>query len=375
MASPDLAAYIDLTVFDRDPMAIFQRALSDAQAKLPGWVPRAGNTEVVVLEALSQVVAELVFAVNRLPTALVEAQLGLLGVTRDEGTPPKATALFTFVDAGGYVVPAGVRLNLNTASGSMPFTTDIAVVAPPGQVTVTAAITGSVNSDAANGVALGAPLELLDSLYMVNQVTLATAVAGGQPVESDLDWLTRGVNVLSGLTSTYVLPRHFTLAALALPGDHVYRAYTLDEWDPTFGAGTAAIGHITVAVLGPGGTLLTILQKADVQANLAAGAQAGLAVHVIDPTITTINVTATVHTNSDPIVIGPACVAAVQSFLSTDTWQWGSEVRVNNLIAILSQTSGVTYVSSVASPTGDVALPGAAPLARLGVATIHVVNP
>jgi hypothetical protein len=371
--SPDLAAYIDLTVFDRDPTAIAARAIADAQAKLPSWIPRAGNTEVVLIETLSQVVAELVFAVNRLPTALLEAELALLGATRDPGNPPTATATFTFVDATGYTIPAGIRLNLTTPSGSMPFTTDHAVIAPPGATTLTVGITGGVNTDAANGTVTGTPVELLDSLFMVNQVVLGSSVAGGRSIESDTDWLTRGVNILSGLTSTYVLARHFTLAALAMTDDNVYRAFTLDEWDA--GSGGTAVGHVTVAVLAPGGAFLTATQKADVQARLAAGAQAGLAIHVIDPTVTPVAVTATVHTNSDPATVRAACVVALEQFLSTDTWQWGSEVRVNSLIAVLSQTPGVTYVSSIATPGSDIALPGAAPLAKLGAVAITAVNP
>lgn len=375
--SPDLAAYIDLTVFDRDPTAIMARALADAQAKLPGWNPLAGNTEVVILEAVSQVVAELVFAVNRLPTALVEAELGLFNVTRDPGSPPVATVTFTFIDSTGYTVPAGARINLATPSGAVAFTTDVAVVAAPGTTTATAPVTGSVNTDAANGIVAGTAVDLLDSLYMVNQAALASTVAGGRVIESDLGWLTRGVNALSALTSTYVLPRHFTAAALAMTGDNVFRAFTIDQWDPTAagGAGAAAVGHVTVAVLGPAGTLLTSGQKADVLANLTAGAQGGLAIHVIDPTVTTVAVTATVHTNGVPATVQAACIAALQSFLSTDTWQWGNEVRFNNLISILSQVTGVTYVSSVALPTTDTSLPGVAPLAKLGAVTVTAVNP
>jgi hypothetical protein len=230
-----------------------------------------------------------------------------------------------------------------------------------------------------NGVAAGQPLTLFDNVYFVNSIVTATAIANGRDRETDLAWLTRAVNRLSGLTSTFVLPSHFTLAALGMTADNVYRAFTIDNWDATLsgGAGGVSQGHVTVAVLGLGNVALTGGQKADVLAQLTAGALAGLAVHVIDPTITTVPVTVTVQQKSGFTVaqVQANVTAALAGFLNTDTWQWGSTVRRNDLIALSTPLTGVAFVSTLSVPAADVALTGAAPLPTLGAVTVNVTGP
>src|SRR5687768_10446156 len=110
--TPDLSDYVDLTLYDRDAAALVERALLDATLKLPGWVPREANTEVVLIEALALELVELVYAVNRLPSAVTMALLGLFDVTRDDGTAPTVDIEVTAVDAAGYTVPAGTLFRL-----------------------------------------------------------------------------------------------------------------------------------------------------------------------------------------------------------------------------------------------------------------------
>lgn len=47
-SSPDVSSYVDLTIYDEDPVVILNDILSSARGLLPGWQPEAGQIEVVL---------------------------------------------------------------------------------------------------------------------------------------------------------------------------------------------------------------------------------------------------------------------------------------------------------------------------------------
>lgn len=374
MPSPDVRQYVDLTLFDRDEQDIFSNALADAQYKLADWIPREGNTEVVLLEALALEVAELVFAVNRVPGAVTEVLLRLFGLERDTGAPATATVIFTLADTLGHEVPAGTRLRLDMGAGNLvDFTTDVGVAVPPGQLTGSVLITAVDNGTLAHGATVGVALEILDAISFVETVALTSVPANGRDEETGDAFLTRGVGALSRLVTTLVLPTHFTSYALTKP--YVYRATTLDNYDPgQAGAVGTHPGHVTVAVAGPAGGIVATADKNALLAEMEAAALANLAVHIADPTVTNVNVTATVKGLSGytAATVQANVTAVLDEYLNPDTWPWSATVRYNELIARIDRAEGVDYVVSVAAPAADVALTGVAPLANLGTATITV---
>jgi uncharacterized phage protein gp47/JayE len=366
--SPDVTDLIDLTLYDQTADDLVARALTDAAAKVPEWTPAAGNLEVILLEAISTVISELTYSVNRVPGAVLDSLLQLYGIFRSEGTYATATVTFTTASPGGITVPYGTVVQLAlTGDTPLDFATDSEAVNPSGTLTTT--VTALDLTSRANGTASGTPLELISSLPNVDTAALASPVLGGAAPESDSDWRQRAIVRLNRLVTTLVLPRHFTDEALESPG--VYRAFAIDNYD---GTATAA-GHVTVAVLAEGGGTLTTGAKAALQADLSSKAQVNLAVHVIDPTITTVPVTAAIHptSGSDPATVIAAVTAALTNYLNTDSWDWSGTVRTNELIAVISNVPGVDYVNSLTAPSGNVTLTGAANLAKLGTATITAV--
>jgi phage-related baseplate assembly protein len=83
-------------------------------------------------------------------------------------------------------------------------------------------------------------------------------------------------------------------------------------------------------------------------------------VNIIDPTITTVDVTATIKVldtyNTDDVIA--AVEAALQNYLTPATWSWASVLRYNELIALISNVPGVDYVADLSQPSADVTLPG-----------------
>lgn len=376
MASPDLRTYTDLVLYDRTPADLVERALLDAAVKLPGWTPREGNTEVVLIEALSLEVAELVYAVNRLPGAVVEVLVRLLGVTRSEGAPAAATATFELVDDTGYVIPAGTVVRVDGAEeGTGFFVTDADLVVAPGNTEGTVGITAEEAGTALNGTVAGTSLTIVDALFVANGAVLASPVAGGTDLEDVAAWLNRGVERLSRLTDALILPEHFTSAALEDP--RVGRATTVDNTDPLVGPAGANEGNVTVVIADGSGTALDAGIMSDIELDLEARSAAMLNVHVIGPTVTAVDVDVTVVrlTGADPADVEAAVEAAVDTYLDPAAWPWAGTVRRNELIALVDGVAGVDYVASLTAPAADVVLTGYGPLADAGAVAVAVNAP
>lgn len=379
MTSPDLRGYHDLLLFDRLPADLVERALEDAAVKMPDWVPRAGNTEVVLIEALALIVAEHVYALNRMPGAITEILIRLFGIERAQGVAPTATVTFALADTMGHTIPINtrVRLGLDETVDPVEFTTDVEAVAAAGSGSVNVPVTATRATGDANGTPAGTSLEMVSAIAYVDAVTLATSVTAGSDPEDEVSWRDRATETFSRLVSTLVLPQHFTSAALDSPA--VHRATTLDNYDPgQLGAPGDHPGHVTVAVAGSGGALLAAADKTTLEGDLEAKALANLDVHIIDPTITTVAVDVTVVRRAgytDQQVVD-AVTAALDAYLDPDTWDWAGTVWRNELIVIIDQAQGVDRVVTLTAPAADVALAGVAALADTDAASITVtVNP
>lgn len=370
----DLSDYINLTVYDRDPPELIARALVDAAQKLPGWVPREGNTEVVLIESMALQVAELVYAINRVPAAIVEALLRIYGVTRDPGAPPTTTVRFDFLDSLGHTIDAGTRVRYNPGDPDdvVVFAADTNATAAPGVSFVEVAATGTRNTTVANGTIAGTVLDVIDSVVAVDEATLADPIGAGRDPEDTATWLNRGVQRLARLNSALVLPLHFVARALEEPG--VVRAQALDRYNPAVGPVGSNNGHITVAVMGDAGVALSGGAKTALQDAMSLLASAHLVVHVIDATVNTVNVTATVariegYTASE---VQANVVAALKAYLDPNVWAWGATVWRNELISVMDRAAGVDRVVSVTTPATDLALTGVAPLAKWGTLAVTV---
>lgn len=370
--SPDVPPLIDLTLLDVTSQDLTDQGLADATSKLPGWVPREGNTEVVLLEAQALIGAELAYAVNRLPDALLAALFARYGLTADPGTAPAASFTFATSSAADVQIPAGTRVRVAYSAGDyLDFLTDVDLLIAGGTPSGTVTGTGDARTAVVNGTPAG-PAELVDAISAVDSVTLASEVTGGVDPEDTDAYLGRGVTLLHRLTSTLVLPEHFTEAALE--DTAVTRAVTLDMFDPA-AAGAAPgdnPGHVTVAVAGAGGTSLPAQTRTDLEADLEAKALAPLIIHVVDVDVTTVDVavTITLAPGADGPTVQAAVTDAVNAYLDPDAWPFASTVYRNELLALVDRVTGVGRVVSVDTPAADVALTGVAPLARAGAVTV-----
>lgn len=371
----DLTAYKDLRIFDVTDQQMVETAIAKTKLNLPGWIPREGNSEVLMAEAFALVTAEAIVAVNRLPGAAVEALLLIAGVSKDIGAAAIADVTFTLGDTLGHTIPGGTRLYLRLDDGAVvtflvePPGLDIA----PGSSTGTTSVIADTFTGRANGIAIGTTLLMADPVPFIEHVELATAVADGRDPETDNEWRDRGVRRLSRLSDALVLPRHFEAAALEQAA--VERAVAIDLFDPAVGPTPGSNpGHITVAVLGENGAALSGPAKAAIEADMEDAAIAILDVHVVDIVVVTIPFVTQVHRlpGFTDAAVQDAVEDAIRAYIDPLNWQWGAVIRLNEMIALIDRAAGVDYVITVTinGVAGNYTLTNPASLPKAGTVTV-----
>lgn len=367
--SPDAIPPVDLTLYDRTPEDLRTLGITYAATALPDWTPREGNTEVVLLDAFALVVSEYIYAVNRLLPGVLDNVFQLMGIARDPGAPATVQVTFHLADDDGHTIPAGTRVRLDVQSGGLVFALDEPAVAGIGETTVTAPATATTTGAAANGVDPGAPLPLIDPVFFVNSAETATTVINGREPEDQAAWELRASQRLIRLSDVLVLPAQFTAAALEHPPIH--RATTIGSYNGSGGPPYTHGGHVTVVVRGPSGNVSSE-DKGVLVADLEARVVAGVEIHVIDATLTDVDVDATIAVKPGyvPADIIAAVTTALDAYLDPGTWPWATTVRRNELISLIDQVAGVDYVDSLTVPATDVTLAGDGPLPTAGDITI-----
>jgi hypothetical protein len=395
-----MADYVELALVD-DPDALLEVGVDYMEGAIPGFVARPGNVETVLLEANSQIAAEVVQQAEQVPPlAFAWAGESLFGIPPYAAVPATSSAAVTFaVDTPAGMIPAQAMLSVPHPSGeSMIFTFDADVASPAGGGVVNVGVTALEAGENANG-AFGAA-ELIDVIDGVLGVVVASAAAGGVDAESSDAYLDRLSDALTLLAPRPILPNDFAVMARQVVG--IERSMALDLYQPgtddnltapeggpltvegtpvLAGAGVSPVARcVTTVVTGPDGLPPTQDAMHRAWALLDARREVNFLAYVIAPTYTTIDVQAVLHrypgyADAD---VQSAAQAMLEQWLSPstfgastlgDVWATDNVVRIYEAIDYLNRADGVHYVVSVklrvaggAWSSTDVALSGVAAL-------------
>lgn len=212
MPSPSIQRYVDMEVYDSDAQTIFADAINRMVINVPGWVPREGNIEVVLMETLAEMVAETIYAINRVPDAVFQTLMALFGMDYQGGRLPKGHFLIQLADSDPITIPAGTEIALKVEGANEPliFTVDTETTTPGGDDTVQVLCTGDIPTDAANGMndTMPNPASMVTPLTRVVSVTLDPAfdpaVYDGISPESDDEFFDRAAGTLSRTVKSMV---------------------------------------------------------------------------------------------------------------------------------------------------------------------------
>lgn len=361
-------SYLGLNIDDRDPQAIFDAALAKFTELAPTARLRNGSIETMLLEAWATASSDLIYALNRFPAVAVEGILALYGVPRSAGTPATGTVTLELDDTRTLTVEAGQRL-------SDPTTGLTLVVSSDTTGTSVSSLVIPVETDepgaAGNSITADTALDLIDSIPYVTAATVATGLSGGADPESDSAYINRASTVLARVTSSLVLPIHFT--AYLLQDTRVGRATTVDLYQPG-GVVGSELGHLTCYTYGRGAQLAAAVRE-ELRAAMQAISSAMLTVHVEEATVVTQNVELTVQAlpgyNTD--AVRDAVAAAISSWMTPDEWTWGRDILPNEIIDIAADVPGVDFVSTVTTPSSTVTIADDE-LAAAGTITVTVTS-
>lgn len=280
--------YIEIPI-STDPSIIQSKALAAISTELPGWIPREGHIEVLLLEQFAAMVAESAQVAAQVPLSIFSYFGSLVGITPLQGSNATAQTTWTMTSTAGWTVPANTIVGYAVlGNNTFLFQTTSAFTVPageiqtePGAVTITAMVTGQ----SYNGLAIG-DLDLVSpALSFVAEIQSTTISSGGEDVETNSAYLDRLSYELQLLSPRPILTSDF--AAISTSVDGVYRASAFDGLNPfgnvliqedsTFVGGVGSWTDVQNCTLSTttGGTLANVLRITAGSAGTDAKAQSG----------------------------------------------------------------------------------------------------
>lgn len=354
---------------ERYPSEIATASVEALQALLPNWIPRNASPELVYLEAVALAVAEVTNAANATIAAVEEDILAnFYQVPRRPGSAATGQITVTFDSSVTTTIPAGTGFLLSDYGVEVATTADVNVSASS---TAVLAVSTTEATTLVNGVGAGAGVDVLDVIPNILSVAITGAFSGGASAEDDVAYTARARQRLARVTSSLVVPDHYT--SFVLEDGRAVNALTISAWD---GVSTGTIGtdagDVTVVTYGRGGTLSSG-DKTDLAAAMQAITYVGATVHVVDAAVTTVNVTTTIapapgYSNAEAQA---AAEDAIRGFLNPETWTVGEDVIVGALQAAITDTPAVDYIVSMSAPSGTTTIAANA-VAKYGTLTVSV---
>ncbi len=348
MALRDLdSTYLGVSVDDRDPQALFDSMLALAESRLPQWEPRNGALETVIMEATAVGMSDLVYAANRVLGALVEGVINLYGITRDEGSPATGTVRLTLTGSPTTTIDEGTLFRIEDADSMLVATETVTVTGSTVDVAVATTDTGGY----LNAITAGTACDPVVAVPHLANCVLHTDLNGGADAEDDLAFLTRAATRFARVTSSLVVPEHFTAYALEQP--YVKRAVAVDQYDHDGGNDPGDDdGFLTVYVYGSGAAISTD-EKNELEAALQAQCASILTMTVEDATPVSVAVTAAVTAAAgyDTGELETAIEDALAAVWSWQTSGFGADVEPLDVQAVIESVPGVDSVTSLTLPS------------------------
>jgi uncharacterized phage protein gp47/JayE len=414
-----LTDYLDLPLVT-DPDALLETGVQYLEDALPGFQARPGNVETVLLEAASQIAAEVVEQAAQVdPVVFAYFGGSLVGLPIHEATSATGAAVITWAaDTPAVLLDAGSQLALPHPSGeAVLFETDADVLAPAGGGDTTVGITAAEPGSAANG-AFG-EAELVNVTDGVQAITVAVATSGGVDEEDADAYLDRLADAFTILSPRPILPGDHATLVRQLPG--VGRALAIDLMQPgtndtttTGQAGKASVVRdphegtppavtvtnqprcTTVAITATGGAAPSPALMQQAWALLDASREVNFLNYVLGPTYTVVTVQATLHAWPGYSRADVADEAAAQlatwlgeqwdtsSASAASDWAVENTVRLSEAIDHLNRANSVHWVEQAsvmlkagtgAFTASDLVLPGLVPMPSSGMHALTVKLP
>lgn len=225
--------YIDVSV-NADANTMVQTALNNIAASLPGWQPREGNLEVLLLEQFAVMSAETAQVAAQVPQAIFTYYGNLLGISQTSGTKLQVGVTWELTGSatGVVTIAAGTSASVVIQNVIYSFTVDndfsidTSVTTNAKSVPMTAATAGAFY----NVVSVGTYLTPTFSFSNISTVNVDSIITAGADEESTQAYLNRLKNTISVYTPRPIIANDF--ASLAVNASGVNRSSAINNFNP-----------------------------------------------------------------------------------------------------------------------------------------------
>jgi len=255
-----MSGYIDIPIVTEADVLV-QQSLASIAANVPGWVPREGNLEVLLLEQFASMAAEAANVASDVPKSIFQYFGSLIGITPNAGLQNQLYTTWTLVSnapTGGYQIAAGTVVGLFFSGASYQFQLVNSITIAAGTNALTNVLVEAVTPGTAYNIqnfssfnSVGAFLQLQTQNPNISSVvvtatpaTNSNLVAGTDPETTD-SFLSRLTAELQLLAPRPITPSDYALFAQNVSG--IYRAQAFDGFNSLTNLFSAANANFTTA--------------------------------------------------------------------------------------------------------------------------------
>lgn len=325
--------YIDLSVApDRDTM--IQNAFANIATAMPGWKPREGNLEVLLVEQFAEMASEAATVAASVPLSIFEYYGSLVGINQNTGTKMVISTTWGLAApaATDTLFPAGTIANIQYGNIYYQFASDsdltITAGATAGTVTMTAVSAGVSYNSIIAGLFLQ-PLYYVANLSTIHIDSIVTAATDAESTETYVDRL---ANALTLYTPRPVVSNDF--AGLASQVEGVGRAIAFDNT-------VAAVNQLPATVANP---LTATAGWSSVNGATVAAGATGISVTPVSASLYSFNSPASPNVAAGssflPFVTVPTTAGA------TYTASGSNSIAVTNTGTVFPNSAGSGYIQN-----------------------------
>jgi hypothetical protein len=239
-----MSGYIDIPIVT-DADVLVQQSLASIAANIPGWVPREGNLEVLLLEQFAAMAAEAANVASDVPKSIFQYFGSFVGITPNTGLQNQLYTTWTLVGnapTGGYQIAAGTVVGLFFLGASYQFQLVNNITIAAGTNSLTNVLVEAVTSGTAYNIQnfssfnpIGTFFQLQTQNPNISSIvvtatpsTNSNLVAGIDPETTD-SFLSRLAAELQLLAPRPITPSDYALFAQNVSG--IYRAQAFDGFN------------------------------------------------------------------------------------------------------------------------------------------------
>ena len=264
-------SYINIPIVT-DTDVLIQQALFSIAQNVPGWVPREGNLEVLLVEQFAAMAAEAANVASDVPASIFQYFGSLIGITPNAGASAQIQTTWTLVGnapSGGYAIPSGTIAGFFYGGAAYQFQTlqDETILAGTNSLSITMQAVGVGSAYNIQNLANFNPLTTylqmqaqdpnVSSILVTATAATDTSLTLGVDPETTQNFLNRLTAELQLLAPRPITPSDYALFAQNIAG--IYRAQAFDGFNPlTNRLTTADANLLTASTVGTGVTSLTI---------------------------------------------------------------------------------------------------------------------